>query len=171
MVSKNNTYQKLCQDADRTPHYGLRKLSVGVASVLLSTTLYLGVNAQADTTVETSPQPTISQPASISAETPASDAPPASTQVASSTNTTPNATAENDTTVTPDANSAVPTNSEARSDAVQPASTAAVPNSSANDDLKPSASPINPSVAFVNSSVLASAVSLRHLLIITLRFC
>lgn len=49
MVSKNNTYQKLCQDADRTPHYGLRKLSVGVASVLLSTTLYLGVNAQADT--------------------------------------------------------------------------------------------------------------------------
>lgn len=49
MVSKNNTYQKLYQDADRTPHYGLRKLSVGVASVLLSTTLYLGVNAQADT--------------------------------------------------------------------------------------------------------------------------
>ena len=154
MVSKNNSYQKLCQDADRVPHYGLRKLSVGVASVLLSTTLYLGVNAQADTTVETSPQPTISQPASISAETPASDAPPASTQVASSTNTTPNATAENDTTVTPDANSAVPTNSEARSNAVQPASTAAVPNSSANDDLKPSASPINPATLVTNLTMV-----------------
>ena len=30
--------------ADRTPHYSLRKLSVGVASVLLSTTLWMGAN-------------------------------------------------------------------------------------------------------------------------------
>ena len=38
--------------ADRTPHYSLRKLSVGVASVLLSTTLWMGANgsvAHADT--------------------------------------------------------------------------------------------------------------------------
>ena len=41
MVSKNNTYQKLCQDADRTPHYGLRKLSVGVASVVSGEQLHV----------------------------------------------------------------------------------------------------------------------------------
>ncbi|MDD6865344.1 MAG: Rib/alpha-like domain-containing protein, partial [Lactobacillus sp.] len=38
--------------ADRTPHYSLRKLSVGVASVLLSTTLWMSANssvAHADT--------------------------------------------------------------------------------------------------------------------------
>ncbi|WP_373369448.1 YSIRK-type signal peptide-containing protein, partial [Lactobacillus delbrueckii] len=38
--------------ADQTPHYSLRKLSVGVASVLLSTTLWMGANgsvAHADT--------------------------------------------------------------------------------------------------------------------------
>ena len=33
-------------DAKRVPHYGLRKLGIGVASVLLGTTLYFG-NAQA----------------------------------------------------------------------------------------------------------------------------
>mgnify|MGYP005793882865 CR=1 FL=1 len=49
MVSKNNLHLKQTKMADQTPHYGLRKLSVGVASVLLSTTLYLGVTAQADT--------------------------------------------------------------------------------------------------------------------------
>lgn len=37
-------------EAKRVPHYGLRKLSVGVASVLLSTTLFFGVSAHADTT-------------------------------------------------------------------------------------------------------------------------
>ncbi|WP_295746930.1 YSIRK-type signal peptide-containing protein [uncultured Limosilactobacillus sp.] len=42
MVSKNNWRNKLEQNAHRRPHYGLRKLSVGVASVLLGTTLYLG---------------------------------------------------------------------------------------------------------------------------------
>lgn len=37
--------------AEQTPHYGLRKLSVGLASVLLSTSLYLGLSetASADT--------------------------------------------------------------------------------------------------------------------------
>ena len=38
------------QTAARTPHYGIRKLSVGVASVLISTTLYMGaISAKADT--------------------------------------------------------------------------------------------------------------------------
>ena len=49
MVSKNNQYWKQQRDAQRVPHYGLRKLSVGVASVLLSTTLYMGATAHADT--------------------------------------------------------------------------------------------------------------------------
>ena len=46
MVSKNNIQHKMEDDAKRVPHYGLRKLGIGVASVLLGTTLYFG-NAQA----------------------------------------------------------------------------------------------------------------------------
>lgn len=53
MVSKNNQWQHLQASAQRVPHYGLRKLSVGVASVLLSTTLYMGVSAHADTVATT----------------------------------------------------------------------------------------------------------------------
>lgn len=50
MVRKKN--KMFVDSADRTPHYSLRKLSVGVASVLLSTTLWMGANgsvAHADT--------------------------------------------------------------------------------------------------------------------------
>ena len=40
--------QKLFEEsADRTPHYGIRKYAVGAASVLLSTTLWMGANAGA----------------------------------------------------------------------------------------------------------------------------
>lgn len=46
MVSKNNIQHKMEADAKRVPHYGLRKLGIGVASVLLGTTLYFG-NARA----------------------------------------------------------------------------------------------------------------------------
>ena len=51
MVSKNNIQHKLEADAKRVPHYSLRKLSFGVASVLLGTTLYFGAGnvAHADT--------------------------------------------------------------------------------------------------------------------------
>ena len=50
MVRKKN--KMFVDSADRTPHYSLRKLSVGVASVLLSTTLWMSANssvAHADT--------------------------------------------------------------------------------------------------------------------------
>ena len=63
MVSKNNVQVKDRYATKQVPHYGIRKLSVGVASVLLSTTLYMGVTAHADTTVETNPQPSVDQPA------------------------------------------------------------------------------------------------------------
>jgi hypothetical protein len=42
MVGKNNQQNRLQHSADRVPHYGLRKLSIGVTSVLLSTMIYLG---------------------------------------------------------------------------------------------------------------------------------
>lgn len=49
-MGRNNQQYQQVRLADRTPHYGLRKLSIGVASVLLSTTLYLGTtSASADT--------------------------------------------------------------------------------------------------------------------------
>lgn len=71
MVSKNNLQHQAQQAAKQVPHYGLRKLSVGVASVLLSTTLYLGGTAQADTVTSGSPassndqQPTNEQTTTI----------------------------------------------------------------------------------------------------------
>ena len=45
--------QKMLEDsAERTPHYGYRKLSAGVASVLLSTTLWMGEAANAHAATE-----------------------------------------------------------------------------------------------------------------------
>ena len=57
MVSKNNKLTSQSKNAKEIPHYSLRKLSVGVVSVLLGTTLYWGVNnnAYADS------QPTITE--------------------------------------------------------------------------------------------------------------
>ncbi len=53
MVSKNNKYQKELLNSQRVPHFGLRKLGIGVASVLLGTTFYFGgnmANVHADAT-------------------------------------------------------------------------------------------------------------------------
>lgn len=44
MVSKNNVQVKSRYATKQVPHYGIRKLSVGVASVLLGTTFYMGMN-------------------------------------------------------------------------------------------------------------------------------
>ena len=68
MVRKKN--KMFVDSADRTPHYSLRKLSVGVASVLLSTTLWMGANgsvAHADTINDTTA--TVAGKASRSADT------------------------------------------------------------------------------------------------------
>ena len=48
MMSKNNSQEILGQASDQARHYALRKLSVGVASVLIGTTMYVGL-AHADT--------------------------------------------------------------------------------------------------------------------------
>ena len=61
LVSKNNFRNKMEAEAKRVPHFGLRKLSVGVASVLLSTTLYFGVTAHAATNVSVESSPSASQ--------------------------------------------------------------------------------------------------------------
>lgn len=55
MVSKNNKLIKEQYCAINVPHYGLRKMSIGVASVLLSTTLYMvnGNGVKADTVTNT----------------------------------------------------------------------------------------------------------------------
>lgn len=47
-MSKNNSQEILCQTSNIRCHYALRKLSVGVASVLIGTTMYVGL-AHADT--------------------------------------------------------------------------------------------------------------------------
>src|SRR5699024_9296514 len=80
MVSKNNFKNKMEQAAARTPHYGIRKLSVGVASVLISTTLYMGAaSAKADTLPSTATDAATAKPETVS----------------SSSSTQANATADN----------------------------------------------------------------------------
>ena len=67
MVSKNNFKNKMEQTAARTPHYGIRKLSVGVASVLISTTLYMGATtAKADTLPSTATDTATTKPETAS---------------------------------------------------------------------------------------------------------
>lgn len=67
MVSKNNFKNKMEQTAARTPHYGIRKLSVGVASVLISTTLYMGAtSAKADTLPSTATDTATTKPETAS---------------------------------------------------------------------------------------------------------
>ena len=49
---KNHKQKMFLESADRTPHYGIRKFTVGVVSALLSTTLWMAGNvatAHADT--------------------------------------------------------------------------------------------------------------------------
>lgn len=60
MVSKNNFNHMMQENSKRVPHYGLRKLSVGVASVLLGATLYFGGTtvAHADPVSSNDSQPT-----------------------------------------------------------------------------------------------------------------
>ncbi|WOY89711.1 MucBP domain-containing protein [Ligilactobacillus murinus] len=52
MVSKNNKDFYLRKSANKVSKYTIKKLSVGVASVLLSTTFFLGTAASADATVD-----------------------------------------------------------------------------------------------------------------------
>ena len=88
MVSKNNLKWKQQRDAQRVPHYGLRKLSVGVASVLLSTTLYMGATASADTVSEPSGEPAVTQPTSAATGSSTGDT-TANAQPKSTTDTKP----------------------------------------------------------------------------------
>uniref|UniRef100_UPI002870896D YSIRK-type signal peptide-containing protein n=1 Tax=Lactobacillus jensenii TaxID=109790 RepID=UPI002870896D len=44
-VSKNNFKHKMDESANRVQHFGFRKFSVGLPSVLLSTSLYFGASA------------------------------------------------------------------------------------------------------------------------------
>ncbi|MDF4188234.1 BspA family leucine-rich repeat surface protein [Ligilactobacillus salivarius] len=112
MVSKNNFKNKMEQTAARTPHYGIRKLSVGVASVLISTTLYMGATtAKADTLPSTATDTATTKPETASSSSSAQDNATADntakttvTTTASSTDTsvstTPNAQASTTNTTT-----------------------------------------------------------------------
>ncbi|WP_076461334.1 YSIRK-type signal peptide-containing protein [Limosilactobacillus caccae] len=97
MVSKNNQWNKMQQEADRVPHYGLRKLSVGVASVLLSTTLLFGMastahadNAPSNTTAATTSTSSAGDTdVQSEGETPAQHNAPVASGVGDETATTP----------------------------------------------------------------------------------
>ena len=125
MVSKNNTQWRLQHEAQRRPHYGIRKLSVGVASVLLSTTFYLGMTsvAHADTT---NPQQVTDQQAATTLNTVQNNAnevklstPAASTNVSANTDTKSKAVIDNTVSST-SASSQVEQQAAENTQAVQP---------------------------------------------------
>lgn len=105
MVSKNNFKNKMEQTAARTPHYGIRKLSVGVASVLISTTLYMGATtAKADTLPSTATDTATTKPETASSSSSTQDnttvdktvettVPKTASSTDTSVSTTPNAQA------------------------------------------------------------------------------
>ena len=53
MVSKNNRIKRMEESAERQSHFGIRKLTVGAASVLLGITLLFGANAKVARAAET----------------------------------------------------------------------------------------------------------------------
>ena len=125
MVSKNNTQWRLQHEAQRRPHYGIRKLSVGVASVLLSTTFYLGMTsvAHADTA---NPQQVTDQQAATALNTVQNNAnevklstPAASTNVSANTDAKSKAVIDNTVSST-SASSQVEKQAAENMQAVQP---------------------------------------------------
>ena len=165
MVSKNNFQQHQQAVADRVPHYGIRKLSVGVASVLLSTTLYMGVTAHADTTVSTSPQPTVDQPANTTTGTSTSDVtadvqPTAGQPVSTVTNS---ATPKNDASAK-SAPTALPkqpanaTDAQPTADHSSRATNSPTPENDMNVKSAPTALPKQPANADTQSAATTSGV-------------
>ena len=125
MVSKNNTQWRLQHEAQQRPHYGIRKLSVGVASVLLSTTFYLGMTsvAHADTA---NPQQVTDQQAATALNTVQNNAnevklstPAASINVSANTDTKSKAVIDNTVSST-SASSQVEQQAAENTQAVQP---------------------------------------------------
>ena len=53
MVSQNNRIKRMEEAAERQSHFGIRKLTVGAASVLLGITLLFGANAKVARAAET----------------------------------------------------------------------------------------------------------------------
>ena len=93
-VSKNNIKNKLSQSATRTQHFSIRKLSIGAASVLLSTSLYFGLSGHESVFADSSVGTTQSQSSSSSDSTSStessssSESTTSSAQSSSSTNST-----------------------------------------------------------------------------------
>ena len=147
MVSKNNIQLKDRYATKQVPHYGIRKLSVGVASVLLSTTLYMGVTAHADTIAETNPQPTVDQPASTATGNATDNVQLKSTDDQSASTTTNSISQKNDgsakavQTVSPE-QSADATDAQPTSDQLE--SAAANSNAPENNESAVSASTVLP---------------------------
>lgn len=139
MVSKSNFKELDRKMAHALPHYGLRKLSIGVASVLLSTTLYAGVTAQADTATQSlsgssSPQ-TTSPATNQTAENASMNNQTVTTSVAPSTSPQQNGN-EADSTVT-NTNNTTKASGDSEKPVVQPRVRAAMSAPVANGQTAP----------------------------------
>lgn len=122
------------ENSKRVPHYGLRKLSVGVASVLLGATLYLGGStvAHADPVTANASQTSTTAATTKTVSSPTSLA--STNQVAlSSANQAATSTAQtSESTASTATKSAASTASAAQSNAISATSSTAVKSSSAS---------------------------------------
>ncbi|HJA27104.1 MAG TPA: YSIRK-type signal peptide-containing protein [Candidatus Limosilactobacillus intestinigallinarum] len=140
MVSKNNRYLKDVLQADKAQHWSLRKLGIGVTSVLLGTTFYLGGNtvAHADTAAPaTAPADNGGQVATVSpAESGNTTVLKASASTASSQSVAPQSAVASTTpqsaTVAQSANNAVSQNPATSSSTTTLASSSAASNAPAD---------------------------------------
>ncbi|MCZ3622341.1 YSIRK-type signal peptide-containing protein [Lactobacillus mulieris] len=107
-VSKNNIKNKLSQSATRTQHFSIRKLSIGAASVLLSTSLYFGLSGHesvfADSSVGTT-QAQSSADSTSSAQSSSSSESTSSTQSTTSESSSSQSSSEVASTSSADASS------------------------------------------------------------------
>ena len=112
MISKNNKMNSL-QKGEKKQHFGLRKLSIGVASVLLSITVYLGISQGrilADTQISQGNQNVVEETADSSQQNTEAVGTSQSTKDKAS-----NQTVDNKSTATPNnSNSQTETNVQAK---------------------------------------------------------
>ena len=160
MLSKNNAQEVIRRQSRTVPHYGLRKLSIGVASVLLSTTLYAGVSAQADTLN----QPTDVTTAAVTQASSSSASGNSSTDAPVSAQAQPSANLQSNAVNQPAASTATPVLSSSASSNLStdaPVSAKAQPsaNLQSNAVNQPSASTVTPVLSSAPSSENTPTVS------------
>ena len=156
MVSKNNFKHKMEQTATRTPHYAIRKVGVGVASVLISTTLYMGATtAKADSLPNTTTDVNTTKPITVNTDDTTKSETTADKTVRTTTDSvssTDNSVEEIDNTSTTTTSAADTTSSILNADKINSSNVTTQDNKSVNQ-----ATPTNTTIATQGSTAPSNA--------------